>query len=67
MGFHFISLVAIIVFLLLGFSPIASVFWATVVALLISFLNKRLRAAGCFAVQAPAAGLGAARCCGIRN
>ena len=40
MGFHFISLVAIIVFLLLGFSPIASVFWATVVAALISFLNK---------------------------
>ena len=40
MGFHFISLLAIIVFLLLGFSPIASVFWATVVAALISFLNK---------------------------
>ncbi len=40
MGFHFISLVAIVVFLLLGFSPIASVFWATVVAILISFLNR---------------------------
>jgi len=40
MGFHFISLVAIIVFLLLGFSPIASVFWATIVAVLISFLNR---------------------------
>ena len=40
MGFHFISLAAIIVFLLLGFSPIASVFWATVVAALISFMNK---------------------------
>ena len=40
MGFHFISLAAIIVFLLLGFSPIASVFWATVLAALISFLNK---------------------------
>ena len=39
MGFHFISLVTIIVFLLLGFSPIASVFWATIVAVLISFLN----------------------------
>jgi TRAP transporter 4TM/12TM fusion protein len=39
-GFHFLSLVAIIVFLLLGFSPIASVFWATVVALLVSFLNR---------------------------
>ena len=40
MGFHFISLVAIIVFLLLGYSPIASVFWATIVAVLISFLNR---------------------------
>ena len=40
MGFHFVSLVAIIVFLLLGFSPIASVFWATVVAFFISFLNR---------------------------
>ena len=39
-GFHFISLVAIIVFLLLGFSPIASVFWATVVAFFVSFLNR---------------------------
>ncbi len=39
-GFHFISLITIIVFLLLGFSPIASVFWATVVAVLISFLNR---------------------------
>ncbi|HKC42331.1 MAG TPA: TRAP transporter fused permease subunit [Burkholderiales bacterium] len=40
MGFHFLSLVAIIVFLLIGFSPIASVFWATVVAFLVSFLNR---------------------------
>ncbi|MEP6607553.1 MAG: TRAP transporter fused permease subunit [Burkholderiaceae bacterium] len=40
MGFHFSSLVAIVVFLLIGFSPIASVFWATVVAVLISFLNR---------------------------
>jgi TRAP-type uncharacterized transport system fused permease subunit len=32
--------VAIIVFLLLGFSPIASVFWATVVAFLVSFLDR---------------------------
>jgi len=40
MGFHFLSLVAIVVFLLIGFSPIASVFWATVVAFLVSFLNR---------------------------
>ena len=39
-GFHFISLVAIIVFLVIGFSPIASVFWATVVAFFVSFLNR---------------------------
>ena len=39
-GFHFLSLVSIIVFLLIGFSPIASVFWATVVAFLVSFLNR---------------------------
>ena len=39
-GFHFLSLVSIIVFLLLGFSPIASVFWATVVAFFVSFLNR---------------------------
>jgi TRAP transporter 4TM/12TM fusion protein len=39
-GFHFISLVSIIVFLLLGYSPIASVFWATVVAFFVSFLNR---------------------------
>jgi TRAP transporter 4TM/12TM fusion protein len=38
-GFHFLSLVAIIVFLLLGFSPIASVFWATAVAFVASFLH----------------------------
>ncbi|HYC38718.1 MAG TPA: TRAP transporter fused permease subunit [Usitatibacter sp.] len=39
-GFHFLSLVAIIVFLLMGFSPILSVFWATVVALVVSFLHR---------------------------
>jgi TRAP transporter 4TM/12TM fusion protein len=39
-GFHFLSLVSIIVFLLVGFSPIASVFWATVVAFFVSFLNR---------------------------
>ncbi|TMH10635.1 MAG: TRAP transporter fused permease subunit [Betaproteobacteria bacterium] len=40
MGFHFSSLVSIIVFLLIGYSPIASVFWSTVVAFLVSFLNR---------------------------
>jgi TRAP transporter 4TM/12TM fusion protein len=38
-GFHFLSLVAIIGFMLTGFSPLASVFWATVVAFAVSFLH----------------------------
>ena len=38
-GFHFLSLVAIITFMLLGFSPLASVFWATVTAFVVSFLH----------------------------
>jgi len=38
--FHFLSLVSIIAFMLLGFSPELSVFWATVVALATSFLRR---------------------------
>jgi TRAP transporter 4TM/12TM fusion protein len=38
-GFHFLSLIAIIAFMLWGFSPLASVFWATVVAFVVSFLH----------------------------
>ena len=38
-GFHFLSLIAIIAFMLWGFSPLASVFWATVVAFAVSFLH----------------------------
>ena len=37
--FHFLSLVSIVVFMLMGFSPVLSVFWATVVAFLTSFLR----------------------------
>jgi TRAP transporter 4TM/12TM fusion protein len=37
--FHFLSLVSIIVFMLMGFSPVLSVFWATIVAFLVSFLR----------------------------
>ena len=37
--FHFLSLIAIIAFMLVGFSPVASVFWATVVAFAVSFLK----------------------------
>jgi len=39
-GFHFFSLIAIVVFMLVGFSPIGAVFWATLVAVLTSFLNR---------------------------
>ena len=38
--FHFVSLVAIIVFLVMGFSPLLSVFWATVVTFAVSFLDR---------------------------
>jgi TRAP transporter 4TM/12TM fusion protein len=38
--YHFLSLVSIIAFMLLGFSPELSVFWATVVAFATSFLRR---------------------------
>ena len=38
--FHFASLISIIAFMLLGFSPVLSVFWATVLAVLTSFLHR---------------------------
>src|SRR5437870_3706505 len=37
--FHFLSLVAIIFFMAIGFSPAVSVFWATMVAFFSSFLH----------------------------
>ncbi|MGZ5112089.1 MAG: TRAP transporter permease [Usitatibacter sp.] len=37
--FHFLSLVSIVVFMLIGFSPTVSVFWATVTAFLVSFFR----------------------------
>jgi TRAP transporter 4TM/12TM fusion protein len=38
--FHFLSLISIVVFMLWGFSPVLSVFWATVVALVTSMLRS---------------------------
>ncbi|MEO7743073.1 MAG: TRAP transporter permease, partial [Usitatibacter sp.] len=38
--FHFLSLFSIVVFMLMGFSPELSVFWATVVAFATSFLHR---------------------------
>ena len=38
--FHFLSLVAIIAFLLLGYSATLAVFWSTVIAFAVSFLRR---------------------------
>src|SRR6266571_3280301 len=38
--FHFLSLVCIIGFMLMGYSPVLSVFWATVAAFATSFLHR---------------------------
>ena len=38
--FHFLSLFSIVVFMLLGFSPVMSVFWATLVSLATSLLRR---------------------------
>src|SRR5437868_9500304 len=38
--FLFLSLVSIVAFMLWGFSPVAAVFWATVVSLVTSFLRR---------------------------
>src|SRR5438477_6674633 len=38
--FHFLSLVSIVFFMLWGFSPVLSVFWATVVSFVTSFLRR---------------------------
>ncbi|HXD39203.1 MAG TPA: TRAP transporter fused permease subunit, partial [Ramlibacter sp.] len=37
--FHFLSLISIVIFMLWGFSPVLSVFWATVVSGVASFLR----------------------------
>ena len=38
-GFHFISLVAVVVFMLIGYSPMLSVFYATLTTFALSFLR----------------------------
>jgi TRAP-type uncharacterized transport system fused permease subunit len=38
--FHFSSLISIIAFMLLGFSPVLSVFWASVMAVVVSFFRR---------------------------
>jgi TRAP transporter 4TM/12TM fusion protein len=39
-GFHFISLIAVIVFMVWGYSPTLSVFWSTVLTFALSFLTR---------------------------
>jgi TRAP-type uncharacterized transport system fused permease subunit len=39
-GFHFFSLISIVVFMLIGFSPLGAVFWATLVAAITSFFHR---------------------------
>ncbi len=38
--FHFLSLISIVVFMMMGFSPVMSVFWATIVSGLTSLLRS---------------------------
>lgn len=38
--FHFLSLISIVVFMLMGFSPVMSVFWATAASLATSMLRR---------------------------
>jgi TRAP transporter 4TM/12TM fusion protein len=39
-GFHFLSLISIIIFMLWGYSPTLSVFWSTVLTYVLSFLTR---------------------------
>jgi TRAP transporter 4TM/12TM fusion protein len=39
-GFHFLSLVAIIAIMMMGYTPIMAVFWATVIAFAASFIRR---------------------------
>ncbi len=38
--YHFVSLLAIVVFMLLGYSPVLSVFWATLTTAVLSFIRR---------------------------
>ncbi len=39
-GFHFTSLIAIVVIMAIGFTPIMAVFWSTVITFAVSFIRK---------------------------
>jgi TRAP transporter 4TM/12TM fusion protein len=39
-GFHFTSLISVVVLMVLGYSPVLSVFYATLLAILVSYLSR---------------------------
>ena len=39
-GYHFSSLVSIVILMLMGFSPVLSVFWATIAAIVVSYCRR---------------------------
>jgi TRAP transporter 4TM/12TM fusion protein len=39
-GFHFTSLISVVVLMVMGYSPVLSVFYATVLAILVSYLSR---------------------------
>ena len=66
-GFHFTSLISIVVLMVLGFSPVLSVFWATVLAIAVSYLSRASALTPSKLIEALAAGttgvLGTAATC----
>jgi TRAP transporter 4TM/12TM fusion protein len=54
--YHFLSLISIVVFMMMGFSPTLSVFWATVTAFLVSFFRRETAMVPRRFVKAMAAG-----------
>ena len=54
--FHFLSLLSIVIFMLWGFSPTVSVFWATVTAFAVSFFRRETAMVPSRVVKAMAAG-----------
>ncbi len=54
--YHFLSLVSIVIFMLWGFSPTLSVFWATVTAFAVSFFRRETAMVPSRVVKAMAAG-----------
>ncbi|MBL8670493.1 MAG: TRAP transporter fused permease subunit [Alphaproteobacteria bacterium] len=66
-GYHFSSLASIVVLMLAGFSPVLSVFWATVLAVAVSFFRRDTALVPRKLVEALAAGsvgvLGTAATC----